>query len=62
MVYCLSRNCKLTEKKGDVAMRFSNILSNKLTIKNQKQNNYKMNYAKIAISPEFHKMEFTGRL
>lgn len=62
MVYCLSRNCKLTEKKGDVAMKFSNILSNRITVNNQKQNNYKMNYAKIAISPEFHAKEFAGRL
>jgi hypothetical protein len=62
MVYSLSRNCKLTEKKGDVAMKFSYILSNMITTKNQKQNNYKMNYAMIAITPELHTMEFTGRL
>ena len=43
-------------------MKFSYILSNMITTKNQKQNNYKMNYAMIAITPEFHAMEFTGRL
>ncbi|MFT4146809.1 MAG: hypothetical protein QM644_20385 [Mobilitalea sp.] len=43
-------------------MKFSNILSNMITTKNQKQNICEKNYATIAIAPEFHAMESTGRL